>query len=90
MANTRSAEKRHRQSTKRTARNTAVKSAVKTAIKKAREALASGDLKKAQEAARAATVALNKAASHGVLHARNAQRRISRLAHNVSVKFAKA
>ena len=90
MANTRSAQKRHRQSQKRSARNTAVRSAVKTLVKKAREAIASGDMKKAQEAARAATVALDRAASAGVLHARNAQRRISRIAHAAASKLSPA
>lgn len=90
MANTRSAEKRHRQSLKRRERNTAVETAVKTAIKKAREAIAGGDVKKAGEAVKAATVALDKAASKGVLHAKNAQRRIARLAHNAAAKFAAA
>ncbi len=90
MANTHSAEKRHRQSLKRNERNTAVKSEVKTAIKKAREAISAGDAAKAKDALKAATSLLNKAASKGVLHARNASRRVARLAHNASVKFAAA
>ncbi len=80
MANTHSAEKRHRQSLKRKDRNASAKSAVKTAIKKAREAVASGDTAKAAAAVKAATTALDRAASKGVLHARNAQRRVARLA----------
>lgn len=88
MANTHSAEKRHRQSLKRKTRNTAVKSEVKTAIKKAREAIVSGDASKAKDALKAATSLLNKAASKGVLHVRNAQRRVARLSHNVSTKFS--
>ena len=88
MANTHSAEKRHRQSLKRNARNTAVKSEVKTAIKKAREAITSGDATKAKDALKAATSLLNRAASKGVLHVRNAQRRVARLSHGVSSKFS--
>lgn len=84
MANTHSAEKRHRQSLKRKARNTAVKSEVKSAIKKAREAITSGDASKAKDALKAASSLLNKAASKGILHVRNAQRRIGRLAHNAA------
>ncbi len=84
MANTRSAEKRHRQSLKRKAKNSTAKSAVKTAVKKAREAMGKGDSVKAKEAVRAATVALDKAASKGVLHAKNASRRVARLAHGLS------
>jgi small subunit ribosomal protein S20 len=84
VANTRSAEKRNRQSKKRHDRNVAVRTMVKTAVKKAREAIASKDPKKAEEAIRAATVTLSKAASKGVLHAKNASRRISRLARQVA------
>ena len=49
-------------------------------MKKAREALASKDPARAQEALRAATRTLDKAASKGVLHKKNASRRIARLA----------
>ena len=84
MANTRSAEKRNRQAQKRRARNTSVRTTVKSAVKKAREALAAKDPAKAQEALRAATKTINQAASKGVLHARNASRRISRLAHQLA------
>lgn len=86
MANTRSAQKRNRQMIKRRARNTTVRSAVKTALKKAREALAAGDAGKAKEAVSAATRMLDRAASKGVLHARNASRRIGRLATALSAK----
>ena len=86
MANTRSAQKRNRQMIKRRARNTTVRSAVKTALKKAREALAAGDTGKAKEAVSAATRMLDRAASKGVLHARNASRRIGRLATALSAK----
>lgn len=88
MANTKSAEKRNRQALKRNARNSAVKSSVKTAIKAAREAIASGDQGKAKTAIAAATSALAKAATKGVLHSKNANRRIGRLSHEASKKFA--
>ncbi len=90
MANTRSAEKRNRQALKRNARNSAVKTTVKTALKKAREAISSGDATKAKDAVKAATRALDKAASKGVLHARNASRHVARLAHATTTKFAAA
>jgi len=86
VANTRSAQKRNRQMIKRRARNTTVRSAVKTALKKAREALAAGDAGKAKEAVSAATRMLDRAASKGVLHARNASRRIGRLATALAAK----
>ncbi len=90
MANTHSAEKRNRKSLKRNARNSAVKSAVKTAVKKAREAIASGDPTKAKSALSAATKVLSTAASKGILHVRNANRRIGRLAHAATSKQAAA
>ncbi|HME91422.1 MAG TPA: 30S ribosomal protein S20 [Myxococcaceae bacterium] len=81
MANTKSAQKRNRVAEKRRLRNAAVRTSVRTAIKNAREAIASKDPQRAVEAIRAATQTLDKAASKGVLHARNAARRIARLAH---------
>lgn len=84
MANTVSSEKRNRQSLKRRARNTAVRTAVKSAVKKAREAKAGGDSAKISQTLVAATRSLAKAASKGVLHKRNARRRIARLARTVA------
>ena len=88
MANTKSAVKRNRQALKRNARNNAVKTIVKDAIKAARAAIASGDQAKAKTAISAAHSALDKAATKGVLHASNASRRIGRLSHEASKKFA--
>jgi small subunit ribosomal protein S20 len=83
VANTKSAEKRNRQAQKRRARNTAVRSTLKTAVRTLKEALGAKDSGKAQEAYRKAERVIAKAASKGVLHARNASRRISRLAKQV-------
>jgi small subunit ribosomal protein S20 len=80
LANTKSAEKRNRQALKRRARNTTVRTTVKGALKKAREALSTKDAAKTGDAVKAATRTLSKAASKGVLHKRNASRRIGRLA----------
>ncbi|MFP2933834.1 30S ribosomal protein S20 [Pyxidicoccus sp. 3LG] len=88
MANTKSAEKRHRQSLKRRARNVTVRGEVKTAVKSAREALATKGAN-TTDALKGASKALNKAASKGVLHKRTASRRISRLAKAAN-KAAKA
>ncbi len=90
MANTKSAQKRNRQAIKRNARNSAVKSNVKSLVKAAREAIATGDATKAKSAIVAAESALAKAATKGVLHAKNAGRRIGRLSHEASKKFAAA
>lgn len=78
MANTKSAEKRNRQAQKRRARNATVRTAVKGALKKARETIANKDAK-TPEALKDAVRTLSKAASKGVLHPRNAARRIARL-----------
>ncbi|NOK21644.1 MULTISPECIES: 30S ribosomal protein S20 [Corallococcus] len=86
MANTKSAEKRYRQSLKRRARNVNVRTSVKDAVKSAREAIASKDGSKLTDALKAASKTLNKAASKGVLHKRTAARRISRLAKAAAKK----
>ena len=79
MANTKSAQKRNRQSIKRRARNTSVRTGVKNVLKTAREAIKSADPKKAATALQDAARTLHKAATKGVLHPRNAARRIARL-----------
>ena len=78
MANTKSAEKRNRQSQKRTPSNRVYRRAARTAVKKARVAVAAGD-PNAAELVQKAEIALAKAASKGVIHANNAARRTSRL-----------
>lgn len=89
MANTHSAVKRNRKAIKKNARNGAVKSAVRTALKKAREAIAKGDPVAAKALVIAATTQLDKAASKGVLHARNASRHVARLSHQAAAVGAK-
>lgn len=79
MANTRSAEKRNRQTQKRRTRNVQVRTALKSAVKKAREAIGQGP-DTAREAVATALRSLDKAASKGILHKNAASRRISRLA----------
>lgn len=79
MANTRSAEKRNRQSEKRRARNQSVRSTVKTAVKNLRDASTAKDPAKMKDALTGAVRTLAKAATKGVIHKRTASRRISRL-----------
>jgi small subunit ribosomal protein S20 len=79
MANHASAEKRNRQRIQRTARNRAVTSAVRTAVKKARSAVAAGDRQAATKVVKAATQALARAASKGIVHPRAASRVTSRI-----------
>ncbi|MFP4315858.1 MAG: 30S ribosomal protein S20 [Desulfovibrionales bacterium] len=84
MANHRSAIKRHRQSLKARMRNKAVKTRVKNVSKSVRTAIEENDKQKAAEALKAATKALDKAASKKVIHKKTAARRISRLARAVN------
>ncbi|HSN43771.1 MAG TPA: 30S ribosomal protein S20, partial [Propionibacteriaceae bacterium] len=61
-------------------RNKVVKSALRTHVRKFREALAAGDAEKTKEYARAATRALDVAASKGVIHKNQAANRKSAIA----------
>ncbi len=80
MANIKSQIKRVKTNETRRQRNKSVRSAVRTAVRRFREAVESGDTEKATELQRAASRALDKAASKGVVHKRTAARRKSRLA----------
>lgn len=79
MANTKSAEKRNRQSLKHRARNQQVISGLRTQVRKAREAMVAGDAPKTKAELAAAVRLIAKAASKGVIHKAQASRRISRL-----------
>ena len=80
MANIKSQKKRILTNEKARLRNKAVKSALKTHIRKFREAAADGDVEKAQELAKVACKALDKAATKGVIHANQAANRKSAVA----------
>jgi len=77
VANIKSQKKRIGTNAKATARNKATKSALRTHIRKFREAAAAGDVEKAQEYAKIANRALDKAASKGVIHKNQAANRKS-------------
>lgn len=79
MANIRSAKKRIRQDEKRQIRNRQYRSAARTYIKKARRLMAEGQIEEAEAAVYNAVRTLDKAASKGIIHPRNAARRKSRL-----------
>ena len=79
MAHSKQAIKRHRQSLRRFERNRARRGAARTAVRRARELIVAGNVEEAQEAIRAASAILDRAASKGVLHPNNAARRKSRL-----------
>ena len=80
MANHKSAIKRHKQSLKKAARNRSARTRVKNAIKAVRAAVLAKDTEKASAAFAHATSVLDKTASKGVIHWKNAARKISRLA----------
>ena len=79
MANHKSAIKRIRQTQKRTIYNRIFRTRARTLVKKARTAIGGADLNAAREATRIAIQDLDKAASRGVIHPRNAARRKGRL-----------
>lgn len=84
LANIKSAKKRIKVIETKTARNKAIRSKVKTSIKKVEAAIAAKDKEAAVAALKAATVEIDKAASKGVYHKKNASRKISRLAQAVN------
>lgn len=79
MPNIKSAKKRLRQDRVRRLRNRSVKASLKTATKRVRDAVAGGDLAKAEETLRAAAKRFDQAAAKGVIHKNAASRTKSRL-----------
>lgn len=84
MANIKSAKKRILVNRAKAERNKAVKSGVKTSIKKVYAAIDAKDADAAKAALNDATVAIDKAATKGVYHKKNASRKVSRLAKAVN------
>ena len=79
MANIKSAKKRIKVIETKTARNKAIRSKVKTAIKKVYAEIDAKDKAAATAALKEATTEIDKAASKGIYHKKNASRKISRL-----------
>ena len=90
MPTTKSAKKRLRQSLERRATNRATKSSIKTQIRKVREAIAAGDLGKADTEFRTAAKKLDRAGVKRVIHPNAAARTKSRLQHLMKAAKAKA
>ena len=90
MATHKSAEKRARQSERRSARNTQTKSNVRTFEKKVRAAIASGDAKSAATLLGEFQSRVGKAAAKGAVHAKSAARKVGRLALGIHKLGAKA
>ena len=84
MANIKSQIKRNKQNEKARQRNKAVKSELKTAVRKFREAADAGDAQAATAALRAASTKLDKAASKGVIHKKQAANRKSAIAQRAA------
>lgn len=68
-----------RQNEKRRLRNRVYRTRARTFVKRTRRLIAEGRLEEAEEAARMACRALDKAAGKGIIHKNNAARRKSRL-----------
>jgi small subunit ribosomal protein S20 len=83
MPSHKSAEKRVRQTARRTAVNKARRTEVRSAVRKVEEALASGDKKAAADALKAAEPVIMKGATKGVIHKNTGSRKVSRLASRV-------
>ena len=84
MATHKSAIKRNRQNEQRKLRNKSVKSFLRTKIKQVKSAVDAQDAAKARESLDKALPVIDKAASKGVIHKRNAARKISRLTRAVN------
>jgi len=84
VANIKSQIKRIRTNEQARLRNKSVKSALKTAVRGFREAADAGDREKAGVRLEAASRALDKAASKGVIHANQAANKKSAMAKRVA------
>jgi small subunit ribosomal protein S20 len=84
MPHHKSAEKRLRQTEKRTAINRARMSRVRTFVKRVEAAIATGDKEAAQTALRVAQPEMHRATTKGVLHKNTIARKLSRLAARIN------
>lgn len=83
MANHKSAEKRIRQTARRTEVNRARVSRIRTFLKKVETAIASGDKTAAAEAFKEAQPEMMRGTSKGVLHKNTVSRKLSRLSGRI-------
>ncbi len=84
MANTKSARKATRQIARRTEINKTRRSTMRGSVRKVEEAITSGDRTAATTALKAAEPVIMRAAQRGVMHKRNASRKVSRLAQRIA------
>lgn len=80
-----SAKKRVRRNTRVAEQNKSRVSEMRTYIRKVEEAVATGDQAVAQEALKAAQPKIMRGANKGILHAKTASRKVSRLAKKVKL-----
>ena len=85
MANLASAIKRNRQNTKRRAHNRHFRSSMRTEIKKLRSAIESGDGEAAKVQLSTTVAIIQRVAQKGIIHRKNAARRVSRLSKAVNL-----
>lgn len=88
MANTLQSKKRARQAEARQEVNKARRSRIRTFLRKVEEALASGDVKLADAALKAAQPELDRGVSKGILHKNTVARKMSRLTARVKALTA--
>lgn len=83
MANHKDALKRIRQNTKRRARNRHYRSMMRNQVKKLNAIIETGDQEAAQAQLSNAVGMIQRVSSKGIIHRRQAARRVSRLTHAV-------
>jgi small subunit ribosomal protein S20 len=88
LANHKSALKRQKQNLVRRARNRANKSNVKNVIRTVQEAIDEKSTEKAQIALKQAIPVIDKCATKGAIHRRNASRKVARLTKRVNTFIA--
>lgn len=88
MANHKSSKIRIRRNARRADINGARRSRIRTIVKKVELALASGDVKLAEDSFKAAQPELQRGAARGLFHARTVSRKISRM--SARIKAAKS
>lgn len=90
MPNTPSAKKAMRKAERKTAINKARRSAMRTQVRRVEEAIQSGDADAAREAFKSAEPVLVRSGQKGIVHARAASRKVSRLAKRIKAMSASA
>lgn len=83
MANHKSAEKRARQTKRRTAVNVSRRSRLRGSVKKVETAIATGDADAARKALQAAQPELAQGVAKGAMHKNTAARKMSRLSKRI-------